>query len=1120
MRNAIILMLLAALTVTASCADTEFTLRDYLHHRWQNELVTYRVDKAKVPDPARLVGPDGQVVPVQVRDLGREAEVAFVVRDLPADGEVTYTLTGGNPVGRPMTQVTANGLLLEAGAVAALVPNVGEERPAGKTLGEVHAPLLSIRTAAGQWLGAGRLVGDLPVKSVKTTLVASGPVYAEARTDYELEGGRYWMTVRVIAGQPAVLVSEEFDTPATAAEKCYFRYDLKEGLEPQRMAVQGRLWRQRTDQQGVWPSTYTQGPGGSDYRIDFDADRREVNCIGYVTWWPETVRLLTLHAGPTGEALSFFPRRVGAWRNPMGSYLETRRDGSLYLELPLYVKQAWPTDGVEWGNPFYTGRLEPGWPRTASRRHWAFALAAEGDAFPAAGQSAVAQQIIKYSDLPLDKIKDWTFEWNWEGVKYPRLYVDPDKLAEVRARARQIPGWDKDLGTYYTRPLTYVLTGDPQVGEQLVRTPLSGPQDFAVAGAIPGLRFYVANLFDNWGYVGFPAPNNATPMIELVRFDAAMSVPEATEAERTEMQRLAAFVAQMVYDPDWHAVGSGWHMGNPNMPPRQENHLGVASRALPTHPLAKAWAERGAAEQQRLLGDMVKPSGAWRECPHYQFEAAMYPMMQAAVPLKLAGTYDVFADPRLKKTMNYLVNILTPPDPRFQSGVQKLRVLPAFGNGSWEFMPLPGWIAAFAAEDDPDFSKLMMWAWEAQGNQAWFQMSQLTLDPTLPQQQPELKSALFEGFGAVLRSGFPSDDETWMAFKHGDCIEHYNYGDQGSFMMYAKGAPLVLHFGSQYTPYYQGSWYFNKACFNRRPIVPADGELYQVLRNFDLDPANYSLGTEGWVDQSVITDTVMKTRGFFSGAEADYAHGEQVQTVQGVAPKSPAFNLPPNTEMPMVPIPETHWNRRIALLKDADPLAPNYFVIRDDILGEGNFPGEWNIWTPAQDVQVNGNRATATSKYGVIMDVYMAEPLQPQFTTEALTALPSPTSTNSFLAGPSVPYAVEKPWLETQINLRAVSGPNQGFLAVLYPRKANEAPATCETLADGKGVKVVTPRGTDWVFLSEVPMQWTGDGLSFSGKAGAIRRAGDKWTVVFFEPGTATVNGRTVRAEAAQEIVI
>ena len=1127
MRTVVIAGLLGLLLASAGCADVTFTLKDYLHHDWHNEFVSYLVDPGQVPHPAILTGPGGEEVPVQITPRGKQTEVAFIVASLAADDSVKYVLSkgqskAGQAAGKPMVYKTGDhDMVLDGGTVAAdVMPAPLESITKPEDDARLHnclAPLMSVKTRDGKWLGAGSLVGDLPVKSVKTTLVASGPVYAETRADFVLEGGRYSMTVRVVTGQAAVQVSEEFDMPAAAAENCFFQYDLKSGFDPQRLAVLGRLWRKRTDSHPCWAdASRSQATGwGQDYKLDFDADRRECQCLGYVCWWPETVRLLTLHASATGQTVSFFPTRIGAWRNPMGSYLETRKDGSLYLSLPLYVKQTWPNDGVSPESPYYTGRLEPGWPQTALRRSWAFFLAPEEEAFPPAGRSSIAEAVVKYSDLPLDKIKDWTFSWNWEGVKYPRLYVDPDKLEQIRARARTIPGWDQGLFNYPSRPLTYVLTGDPKVGDQLLHAPATS----GAAGCLPEFRHFVSNLLDNWGYVGWPSPNNAAPLNELVMFDAAMSVTTATPAEKAEMQQGAAFIAQMIYDPDWHAWGAGWHLGNPNMPPRQEDGLAVASRVLPTHPLAPQWAARGAAEQKYLLDTMVKPSGAWRECPHYQYDAALYPMMLAAVPLKLQGTYDVFADPRLKSTLTYLMNILTPPDPRFRAGTQKLRVLPAFGNGSWEFMPTTGWIAALSAHDDPDFSRQMMWAWQAQGGQSWWEMSPLVLNPSLPAKQPDLKSALFAGFGAVLRSGFPSDDETWIAFRHGNCIEHYDYGDEGSFMLYAKGAPLVLHFGSQYTPYYSGSWSFNEACVNHRPLAPADGAAYQVIQSFGLDPANYCLGTGGWEDLDS-GNYVMDNRGFFAGKLADYARGEQVQKEQGVVGKDPTQPLPPNTAVPTVAIPETHWNRRLALLKDPDPLGPNYLVMRDDFTGAGSFPAEWNIWTLAQDLQTNANQAVVTTKYGVTMDVYMADPAQPNWTTHPLTALPSPTAKTSFIASPSGGYVVDKPWIETLTNLRATQAPGQGFLAVLYPRKSDQPAAQYQTLAAGKGVRVTTEKGTDWIFLSEVPVQWTGEGLSFSGTAGAIRKVGEKWTVEFFEPGSATVNGKPITADQPQEVAL
>ena len=51
--------------VAAEEATMRFTLKDYLHHRWTHELVSYEVDAAKVPSSVRLAGPGGEVVPAR-----------------------------------------------------------------------------------------------------------------------------------------------------------------------------------------------------------------------------------------------------------------------------------------------------------------------------------------------------------------------------------------------------------------------------------------------------------------------------------------------------------------------------------------------------------------------------------------------------------------------------------------------------------------------------------------------------------------------------------------------------------------------------------------------------------------------------------------------------------------------------------------------------------------------------------------------------------------------------------------------------------------------------------------------------------------------------------------------
>ena len=57
-------------------------------------------------------------------------------------------------------------------------------------------------------------------------------------------------------------------------------------------------------------------------------------------------------------------------------------------------------------------------------------------------------------------------------------------------------------------------------------------------------------------------------------------------------------------------------------------------------------------------------------------------------------------------------------------------------------------------------------------------------------------------------------------------------------------------------------------------------------------------------------------------------------------------------------------------------------------------------------------------------------------------------------------------------------------------------------------------------FLSGEPATWSGDGLSFSGTVGAVRRVGDRYEVIFVEPGEATVAGKTVRADRPQQLLV
>src|SRR5262245_18925766 len=62
------------------------------------------------------------------------------------------------------------------------------------------------------------------------------------------------------------------------------------------------------------------------------------------------------------------------------------------------------------------------------------------------------------------------------------------------------------------------------------------------------------------------------------------------------------------------------------------------------------------------------------------------------------------------------------------------------------------------------------------------------------------------------------------------------------------------------------------------------------------------------------------------------------------------------------------WSRQILFVKDADPLGPNYFVMRDDIAGGTG--GIWRLWLTAERIDLREDRAVLVGKEDVDMDIF------------------------------------------------------------------------------------------------------------------------------------------------------
>lgn len=174
------------------------------------------------------------------------------------------------------------------------------------------------------------------------------------------------------------------------------------------------------------------------------------------------------------------------------------------------------------------------------------------------------------------------------------------------------------------------------------------------------------------------------------------------------------------------------------------------------------------------------------------------------------------------------------------------------------------------------------------------------------------------------------------------------------------------------------------------------------------------------------------------------------------------------------------WTRQIAFVKDADPLGPNYFVINDTL--QAPAPTKWRLYLNAQNVTPGPQSAHVEGKEDVDTEIFFASPAQ-----VPLTTVPATHAANAGLNPEGQQVRLEM----TQIALTAATQRDQVFNVVVYPRLKTEATPTFAPLAGGKGVKVETPAGTDYVFLSNEPFTYKEGDVEFTGTVGAVQiRAG------------------------------
>ena len=280
---------------------------------------------------------------------------------------------------------------------------------------------------------------------------------------------------------------------------------------------------------------------------------------------------------------------------------------------------------------------------------------------------------------------------------------------------------------------------------------------------------------------------------------------------------------------------------------------------------------------------------------------------------------------------------------------------------------------------DPKLARQLAWGLKESGNMLGGHAdgSYKMVDPGLEPLVPELGSIHFPGFGFVMRNGFPRQDEAYLQVYAGGFSWGHGHNDRGTWVFYAKGAPLMADFAAMYTPSMREQWLHpGGLTFNHDETVrPAGEDPRDDWWRKAADASFRNLKTAPFTvvemkENPTATDplgTFGKVTAFHAAPQADYARMERqvgylhrvpyaLQPTHGVD----AFIDSPHQEVVLKQ--PFLWTRQYAFVKDADPLGHNYLVMRDDLAGNTELDPSLNLWALADKVTVNGQTAIYTGQ--------------------------------------------------------------------------------------------------------------------------------------------------------------
>ena len=843
----------------------DFVLIEYLNHDWPSQILNYHVEfddgECHVRSLVLMDAESGERVPFQLSNVIvarqqflRSATLSFF-GTLPANGRHTYRLSFGPKEGRAQEwekefeqrRPSDTSIQLANSKIAVQLAAGSKTFQPPVAVHEVPPPLQRVRGVDRAWRGSGwwNPSSSLEVKQYRCELSAEGPMFLEYQIQYEFVAGEYVFHIRLYRGQSYFTVSEKFNVVEgepvprerdlnrdvaggdhhTPPDKLtHFQFSVYPDFAPDReqrilneaMPVQPLKYDK--DQTMVWLQSYCLWTRVDLWRPFYSVFSAEESKKDYLS-------VFTIHPGSWED-----PTVAAAWtgpeRNAIGVYMRKSKD--LFYDFPI-------TEGTrEWGM-LLTDKVRGG---------------------------EINPTRIYLSEVPLDLVKDWVLEWpRDEKLQRPSLWFRESERDTIRKKLGHPlikPAWQSllerarknQVGEPSALGFLYSMTGDQHYA-RLVKQSL-------LRGRAASLRDY-SYKYLRWGKQnGF----RVSP-VEIRRmsgyaygFDAVADSGVFSETELREVRARMAFIAYTLSSPDYMA----WQfaVGNADFDADRYAIVGSFGLALADHPHAAQWVEHAVSQFDRQMRFYVSEgSGRWIENPGNYYLHTWRVLMPFLLALHHCGDARPFEHPKFKAFCDFSVKISTPPTPApgiLTSGlpegkqwpeIPKVRRLPGIGDTGpiGPELPIMQALAAYAYRElDPALARRLMWTWRRSGRNLTnvyhteIVPALLFLDPEIPDEAPDLRSQALPEYGAVLRSGFNTPNETYLLFKSGMGGARF-HNDEHAFVFYFQGIPLCL----------DGGWGWDGFRGSRHSTVTFGDDDYfaprgELARLVALDQADLAIG--------------------------------------------------------------------------------------------------------------------------------------------------------------------------------------------------------------------------------------------------------------------------------------